>query len=330
VQAVAALLLERGASAARADADGRTPAAAALELAAPELIALLARHGAAPPADALPRVLVADHDEANERTVRQLLAALQGGAARAAARGRDSFGRTPLHRAAESPGRLYLARWLLEHGAEPDARDGEATTPLATAALRGNVPALELLHARGASLAAVTADGQTLLHLAAYGPSRPALRWLSERRLPLDARDRWGRRALDVALDTRWFAFASEADRLEVVTRLGGTRADLARGRTHGHPLHVAMREHDLAAVKRLLEGGADANVRDEDGATPLRVALDRSVPSLNTPRVRAFGEGAVRLLLRHGADTSARIPTTMQTLAEHARALRLEGLLRR
>jgi len=41
-------------------------------------------------------------------------------------------------------------------------------------------------------------------------------------------------------------------------------------------PLHEAAKEGDLAKVNRLIEGGADVNVRAENGATPLHFAADR------------------------------------------------------
>jgi uncharacterized protein len=328
VEEVAAFLLARGAPARAADADGLTPAAAALRIGAPALIALLARHGAPPPDDALLQVLAVGGAHADVELVRDLVAATPPAVAAALARRRDAAGLGALDRAAESPRLLFLARWLLAHGADVHARGADGTTPLGWAAFHGNVSALELLHARGASLAAVTGDGQTPLHLAAYHPHRDALRWLLARGAATGARDRWGRTPLEVALDAHWFAFASDGDRLGVVAALGGTHADVARGRTRGHPLHAAMRAQDIAAVTRLLAAGADPNVRDENGARPLERALDACAPGLTTPAQRAFGERAVRLLLRHGADTSARLPTTMITIAEHARALRVEGLL--
>src|SRR4051794_35626721 len=57
------------------------------------------------------------------------------------------------------------------------------------------------------------------------------------------------------------------------------------------HPLHSATAAHDHDAVRALLEAGADPNVRQQGGYTPLLQALHVDDPELT------------RMLLEHGAD---------------------------
>ncbi len=59
-------------------------------------------------------------------------------------------------------------------------------------------------------------------------------------------------------------------------------------------PLHEAAKEGDLAKVNRLIEGGADVNVRTGNGATPLHFAADRGHIDV------------VELLISKGADINA------------------------
>ena len=64
--------------------------------------------------------------------------------------------------------------------------------------------------------------------------------------------------------------------------------------REHSTTLHEAAGKGDLAEVERLLDEGADVNIKDEGGATPLHAA--------------AFGghRDVIRLLMARGADVNA------------------------
>ena len=59
-------------------------------------------------------------------------------------------------------------------------------------------------------------------------------------------------------------------------------------------PLHEAAKEGDLPKVNSLIEGGADLNVRNENGATPLHFAADRG------------HKDVAELLISKGADVNA------------------------
>jgi ankyrin repeat protein len=70
-------------------------------------------------------------------------------------------GLTPLHRAAYE-GQVASAIALLDHGADPNARDAEGCTPLWWAAGAGRAGMVALLLARGADAQAASDDGTTV------------------------------------------------------------------------------------------------------------------------------------------------------------------------
>ena len=73
----------------------------------------------------------------------------------------DLVGYTPLHLACMTPVRADLARILLEHGADPNARDRFGSVPLMGALQAGTLDAIEALLAHGADLDVADADGVT-------------------------------------------------------------------------------------------------------------------------------------------------------------------------
>lgn len=60
-------------------------------------------------------------------------------------------------------------------------------------------------------------------------------------------------------------------------------------------PLHQAVANQDVAAVKASIAGGAGVNAKDEDGGTPLHVAAQYEHAKIT------------KMLLQGGADAAAR-----------------------
>lgn len=234
---------------------------------------------------------------------------------------RDDEGRSPAHRAAERADRLPLLQQLAARGADLKAVDATGGTVFAAAALGDNLPGLQWLAARGAGSLQPDADGQTPLHRAAYTPRPQVLGWLLAQGAERDARDRRGRRALDIAIATERFASRTPEEKGALVKLLGGDEHDIRRGRFANHPLHQAIAARDARQVETLLAQGADVNVRDSTGHTPLSAALSLAA----FPAEREWGLRLMALLVRHGAD--ARLPVTEhedKTVAQQARELRL------
>ncbi|MDE2845420.1 MAG: ankyrin repeat domain-containing protein [Gemmatimonadota bacterium] len=79
----------------------------------------------------------------------------------------SAYGMTPLHWASRA-GSLECLRWLLDRGAEVDARNDAHRTPLQLAAECGRAEAVKLLAAAGADLDTQDRKGRTPLHRATY------------------------------------------------------------------------------------------------------------------------------------------------------------------
>jgi ankyrin repeat protein len=121
----------------------------------------------------------------NEEFVRQLFAA----------RGKDDIdtldarAKTPLHLAA-AHGHVNIARLLIEHGANINARSIGNWTPLHRVCELGSDEMIELLRNGGADINAQLIDGTTPLHTAAQGGQVNALkRLLGSKDSKLAARD---------------------------------------------------------------------------------------------------------------------------------------------
>lgn len=324
-------LLSKGASAHAVDSNGNGAVSFAFDLHSVPLLTLLHEQGAILPDDAFYRALAPDTgscdlavvDFVKEHAEQRHLTA------------RNAADATLLHVAAGSPRTLPLMQWLVERGADPHAVDSDGTTVFAEAAFSQNIAALEFLtepNQRGAStppileigaeLEASTGEGHQPLHLAAYQPRYEVLSWLVQRGAALDARDRWGRRPLDVAIGTGRFASRDDTEKLRLITILGGSASDIARGTFVDHPLHVAARALDLDEIKRLLETGTDPNVRNESGETLLRTAIDYSSQLPATPEERVFGRKLLPLLIEYGANPTMRMGPDLRTYEEHAQRL--------
>ncbi len=321
--AVVEFLLARGASVNVTGSNGETPVRAAMDPVNLPLLRLLIKHGAALPDDGLDWAVSNDYVDL-ARLMMDLVTP-----------GMLSFkspdGGTLLHRAAAKPRMVFVMQWLVKKGADIHALDTDGNTPFGSAAFFDNIPGMAYLQGLKANMATQDNSGHAPLHLAAYGARHDVMRWLIERGADIKARDKKGHTPLEIAIDSHRFAYYSDSQKQELVTMLGGTPADIARGRFSNHPLHEATNKRDLAAVRRLLEGGANPNVKSESGNTPLywAIALSSGLPA--TPAERDFGKQLLPLLIRHGADTTMLMGgTENRTYEQYARSLRIGDLLER
>jgi ankyrin repeat protein len=153
---------------------------------------------------------------------------------------RDAYGRTPLH-VATYLGKHEAIRALAKAGADLDAIERDRYTALGIAAVRNDVPTLRLLLQLGANPSALVGRyDSTALTLAAQLGNVEAVKLLIDAGAPLDHRNRAG-----------WTAV------METV-RLG-----------RGDARHVAT-------LRALVAAGADVNLADRDGMTPLQYARNR------------------------------------------------------
>jgi len=166
---------------------------------------------------------------------------------------RDRSGSTPLHQSmvdwssmAESTqdGRLDVAKFLLEHGADPDAKNDHHSTSLHDASYYGSVKGTQLMLEHGANIHARNEEGRTPLHRIFDGPVEHV-------------------RNVSMFLDTLRCLLEHGAD----VDAPDDGRAT---------PLHLASRYGWIKGARLLLEHGANVHLEDKNGRTPFQLASER------------------------------------------------------
>lgn len=169
---------------------------------------------------------------------------------------------------------------LLELGAAPETRSDDGRTAIIYAAGWGNAACVHALLASGARVDARGDDGWTATMLASARGDIEGLRALLSAGANVDARNKWGQTALFIA------AQAGGADRVRALLD-AGARATIDWADNSGATaLAMAAGAADSNEVLvELLGAGADPNLADADGLTPLMRAADRG----DVERVKAL-----------------------------------------
>jgi ankyrin repeat protein len=164
----------------------------------------------------------------------------------------NDYGASPMSLASEVANTAILGL-LIEAGADADSPDPEGQTALMAVARTGNVEAAQLLLDHGATVDAREGwGGQT------------ALMWASARRHPQMME-------LLIANGADVNRRSTHRDYQRHVTAEGRPKSLDTGGLT---PLLYAARENCIACVEVLLDHGADIDLPDPDGVSPLRVAI--------------------------------------------------------
>jgi cytohesin len=246
--------------------------------------------------------------------------------------GLDNDHATPLHVASQCGG-TKAARLLLEHGADVHALDGNHSTPLHFASHSGNAKTARLLLEHNADVHALDNDHSTPLHFISQHSDAGAACILLEHGALVDARDNKGLTPLQVALqrgnakvarillehganiDTRnkegqtprnlllamWSDIRPDDD-IDNIRFFLGRGADVdAIDDNHSGLLHVASYWGSVEVARLLLEHGANIDVRNSGGQTPLHRAL---IETKDMAFYSIFD--GIQLLLEHGADVDA------------------------
>lgn len=147
--------------------------------------------------------------------------------------------------------------------------------------------------------------GDTALHVAAAAYRHITARDLLAKGADVRARNRRGAEPLHYASDgipasSNWDPVAQAA----TIARLLAARADPNCADNSGvMPLHRAVRTRCAAAVRALLDGGADANARNGRGTRPLALAnRNTGRGGSGAPEAKAQQAAIVRLLQDRGA----------------------------
>ena len=190
--------------------------------------------------------------------------------------GFDHNGETPLHWAARNNPDPAVVTLLLNYGGQVHAKGQYGETPVLLALHNPEATVLEMLLDRGADINWTDESGATLLHQAAWGGTADVVRLLLDRGLDPNAGTKQN-------IQTPLFNAAMSGDP-EIVELLLERGADVQARDNHFRwtPLHVVMSTLSIAHIKgtattiagMLLNRGAQINATDEEGQTPLHMAV--------------------------------------------------------
>jgi ankyrin repeat protein len=201
---------------------------------------------------------------------------------------RAADGMTALHWAVRGQ-HVALVDALVRAGADVSARNRYGITPLSLAAEAGSPVLVERLLEAGANPNSVVTEGQTVLMVAARTGNPEVIRRLVASGADVNVRESWmGETAL------MWAAAANNAPAVRTLVELGAQVN--ARSATVPYPeqkpaepsnyvasfvpkgqwtpLMYAARENAIAAVRALVDAGADVNLQDPEGVTALLEAV--------------------------------------------------------
>ena len=173
-------------------------------------------------------------------------------------------GLTPLHIACLND-RSLVVQYLIEKGANIEAKDPNDCRPLHYAANFGLFHLVNSLIGKGADIEAKNSDNETPLYLACQNGFILIVTFLVEKGANIEAKCFNGSTPLHIAC---------ERGHLTVVRYLVLKGVDIEAKYEHNQtPLHIACREGHLPIVKLLIEKGANINAIDDYGETPLHFA---------------------------------------------------------
>jgi ankyrin repeat protein len=165
---------------------------------------------------------------------------------------------------------------------------GAAPSPVADAAMHGDIAAVRTLIAKKADVNAPQADGSTAIQWAAYHNNLAMADALISAGANVKLASREGATALYLS---------AQEGRAAMIAKLLAAGADANETEPNGEtPLMLAARSGDLDSIKLLLDHNAQIEAREKlRGTTPLMWAVSESHPA------------AVKLLIDRGAQVSAK-----------------------
>ena len=178
----------------------------------------------------------------------------------------DYNGTTPLHLAARE-GHVDVCRYLVDKGADVSITDDGGFTPLHLAAVRGHVDVCRYLVDKGADVRITDDGGFTPLHWAAISGHVDVCRVLVHSGADVKVADSSAWTPL------HYVAFHGRANVCRYLT--GECNVDVNTTDQYGRsPLHWAASNGHADVCRALIQAGATVNSIDNDGVTPLDLAI--------------------------------------------------------
>ena len=157
---------------------------------------------------------------------------------------------------------------LVSKGADVDATDVNGVTALMAATGRNTREAVKSLLSHKANANLRNKQGKTALHIAAAGLHADIVAALLQSGAEVDARDAEGKTALILA------AYTESSVPTEVLSALLGHGAQLnAQDHDGNTALVMAAKSGCISGVEFLLSKGAETNLKNKEGKTPLKYA---------------------------------------------------------
>ena len=179
---------------------------------------------------------------------------------------------TLFHSASEKEGN-EVAKLLVSQGADVNAKAEDGSTPLHLVSWFRHLEIARLLVSKRADVNAKTKDGDTPLHGILAGKNTLEESVRKDRQTPTT-----GREASILMLTQERVKEILEKDGSEFVKFLVSKGADVNVKNNDGDtPLHLAVKENNAEAIKFLLSQKADGNVKNNDGDIPLHLAMKES-----------------------------------------------------
>ena len=170
---------------------------------------------------------------------------------------------------ASKKGDLPLVKSLIAAGADIDERTQTNGTAFMFAVLGNRRQVAEWLLAKGADIQVIGSNGWTALTLAAAKGHTDLLQWLIDKGADTQIRDVYRYTPFMRAVENGQDAVAV------LLADLPGTDVN-AQDEYDNTPLHHAVSANDIAMVRLLMQHGADPQIPNRDGATPVMLAADK------------------------------------------------------
>lgn len=214
-------------------------------------------------------------------------------------------GDAPIRFTMNARGHLGVATALLEAGEDPNRTLPDGRPLVFEAARWDQADMVALLAERGADLCARDSQGNTALHRSAWA-SRKLVDVFLEHGIDLDARNN------DSVTPLHYAAAESFNVQLKSLCQTGAdVNARIAKdvdfvfgvgkASSGAGPLHLVAENCNVEGVRLLLDAGADINLANDSGSTPIIYAI---AGDTQQPFLKGYEE-TVRELIARGADLS-------------------------